>query len=444
MGDDTFCILPWLQLNFSTDGSAQLCCRATRSIADGKGVPLTLDRAPFSQIWNSEHMVNARRAMAEGRRVADCAPCYLHERTMGTSLRKDANDGWLWSVPVEERPAVIRKRIAQSVADGHVMKTAPIKLHLWFGSHCNLQCRMCHATFSSRIAADPVHRSWSPGAPTAGLPPEQRRFQDGRNWAESRSVVFGELFEDTSQITSLAFAGGEPFLQAQIEPLLQLLIDRGRAPLMDLYFSTNGTVYRESLIDKLKQFGKVTLAVSVDGVGAVNDYIRFPSRWDAVWQNVLRFRDLGFALVQVDPTFQAYNALAITDLLRLCDREGLECLLGNLLLYPDHLSVRVLPASCRRVARERLEAYLADCPERHRPGATTLARSLAGPEDRQQAGLLSTFMTFTNDLDASRKQSLAAAIPELVEGLASAGFPWKATRRFVPVAALGSQVQAGG
>ena len=431
MADDTFCIFPWIQLNFSTDGSAQLCCRATRSIADGKGVPLSLDRVPFSEIWNSDHVVKARKAMAEGRRVADCQPCYIHERTQGTSLRKDANDGWLWQVGPEDRPAAIRSRIAQSVADRHLMKTPPSKLHLWFGNHCNLQCRMCFATFSSRIAADAVHRSWSPGAPGAGLPPGQRRFQDGRTWADSRSVVFGELFADTSQLTSLAFAGGEPFLQTQIEPLLQLLIDRGRAPLMDLYFSTNGTVYRETIIEKLRRFAKVTLAVSLDGPQAINDYIRFPSRWDTVWSNVLRLRDLGFAVVQVDPTFQAYNALGIAELLRLCDREGLESILGNVLLFPDHLSVHMLPSSTRRVARERLEGYAADCPERHRPGAAALAKSLSGAEHPDQKRMLSTFMTFTNDLDASRKQSLAASIPELVESLAAAGFPWRDSRRFV-------------
>ena len=435
MSDDTFCIFPWIQLNFSTDGSAQLCCRATKLIADAKGQPLTLDRVPFTEIWNSEHVVKARKAMAEGRRVVDCAPCYLHERTQGTSLRKEVNDAWLAGVPPADRPAAIRKRIAASVADGHVMKTPPQKLHLWFGSHCNLQCRMCSAAFSTRIAADTVHRSWTPGNPGAALPPEQRRFHDVRTWAESPTVVFGELFHDTSHLTSLSFAGGEPFLQTQIEPLLQLFIDRRQASGMDLYFSTNGTVYRESLFEKLKQFAKVTLAVSLDGVGAVNDYIRFPSRFDAVWANVLRFRDMGFALVQVDPTFQAYNALGITDLLRLCDREGLECILSNVLLGPEHLSINVLPASCRRIARERLESYLKTCPERHRSGAAHLAQSLSGRDPGDQARLLSTFMTFTNDLDASRKQSLAASIPELVEALAAAGFRWNDSRRFVPLAA---------
>jgi MoaA/NifB/PqqE/SkfB family radical SAM enzyme len=436
MSDDTFCIYPWKQLNFSVDGSAQLCCRATRSIADRKGVPLTLDRVPFTEIWNSDHMVKARKAMAEGRRVADCAPCYQHEQATGTSLRKEANEGWLWNVAVADRPAAIRSHVAQSAADGHLMKTPPEKLHIWFGSHCNLQCRMCFASYSSRIAADPVHRSWSPGLPSAALPPEQRRFTDGRNWAESPSVVFGELFQDTGQLVSLSFAGGEPLLQAQVEPLLQLLIDRGQAPSVGLYFSTNGTIYRESLFEKFKTFASVTLAISLDGVGAANEYVRFPSHWDAVWQNVLRIRDRRIVAVQIDPTFQAYNALGITDLLRLCDGEGLHCILGNVLLYPEHLSVHILPASCRRIARERLESYLAGCPERHRSGAAALARSLSGPDHPQQAALLSTFMTFTNDLDASRKQSLAASIPELVDVLAAAGFRWKDSRRFVPLAAV--------
>jgi MoaA/NifB/PqqE/SkfB family radical SAM enzyme len=434
MADDTFCVYPWIQLNFSIDGSAQLCCRANRPIADEKGRPLTLDRVPFTEIWNSDHMIKTRRSMAEGRRVADCAQCYAHERSQGTSLRTETNEIWLKGLPAEDRPTAIRSRIARSVADGHRMTTPPQTFHLWFGSHCNLQCRMCFASYSSRIAADPVHRSWSPGSPSTGLPPDERRFHDGRNWAESPSVVFGELFEDTSQLVNLSFAGGEPFLQTQIEPLLQLLIDRGQAPRMGLYFSTNGTLYREPLFDKLRKFGSVTLAVSLDGTGPLNEYIRFPSHWDSVWPNVLRLRDMGFAKVQVDPTFQAYNALGITDLLRLCDREGLECILGNVLLYPEHLSIQALPGSCRRVARERLESYLAECPERHRHGAAALARSLAGPDHPQQKRLLSTFMTFTNDLDASRRQSVAGAIPELVEAIAAAGFRWNDSRRFVPLA----------
>jgi MoaA/NifB/PqqE/SkfB family radical SAM enzyme len=436
MAGDTFCIFPWIQLNFSIDGSAQLCCRAAQSLADAQGRPLSLDRVPFAEIWNSEHMVNVRKAMAEGRGVVDCAPCYIHELTTGRSLRKDTNDAWLSNVPVRDRPASIKRRIEESVADRHVMKTPPRKLHLWFGSHCNLQCRMCSATYSTRIAADPVHRSWNPGPPSLGLPPDQRRFTDARAWSDSSSVVFGELFADTSQLTSLAFAGGEPFLQAQIEPLLQLLIERGRAPAMDLYFSTNGTVIRESLIEKLRQFGQVTLAVSVDAVGELNEYIRFPSRWDVVWGNVLRMRDMGFAVVQVDPTFQAYNALAFTDLLRLCDREGLECNQANVLLYPEHLSIRVLPPACRRLARERLESYLQDCPERHRQGAAAFASALAGPDHPNQKSLLATFMTFTNDLDASRKQSVAASNPELVAALDAEGFPWNPGRRFLPLASV--------
>ena len=436
MSDDTFCIYPWMQLNFSIDGSAQLCCRASRLIADDKGIPLSLDRVPFTEIWNSAHMVRVRKAMAEGRRVADCAQCYAHERSQGTSLRTETNDAWLFGLAPKDRSATIRSRIEESAADRYVMRTTPQKLHLWFGSHCNLQCRMCYASYSSRIAADPVHRSWSPGNPSAALPADERRFHDGRSWAESPSVLFGELFKDTSQLTSLSFAGGEPFLQAQIEPLLQLLIDRGRAPRMGLYFSTNGTHYRESLFDKLRQFGHVTLAVSLDGAGAVNDYIRYPSHWDAVWSNVLRMRDMGFATVQVDPTFQAYNALCITDLLRLCDGEGLECILGNVLLQPEHLSIHALPASCRHLAHARLESYLAQCPERHRQGAGALARSLSGRDHPQQKALLSTFMTFTNDLDASRSQSLAAANPELVLALAAAGFPWSDSRRYVPLATV--------
>src|SRR4030095_14783278 len=106
---------------------------------------------------------------------------------------------------------------------------------------------------STRIASDPVHNRWHPARPMPELR-GPRRFEDGRTWADSPSIVLGDLMKEGNLVAHLSFAGGEPFLQPQIEPLLQALIDRGRARYMTLYFSTNGTVFSESLVEKLRAF----------------------------------------------------------------------------------------------------------------------------------------------------------------------------------------------
>lgn len=153
-------------------------------------------------------MVSVRRSMLEGRRIPDCAICYQHERTMGTSMRTESNEGWLNSQPPPERDTGFVRLKERSEAVGHVLGPTPPGLHRWFGNHCNLMCRMCSADYSSRIAADPVHRKWSPGSLGLAERHGPRRFTDGRTWAESPSVVLGELLKAPETLEAISFAGG--------------------------------------------------------------------------------------------------------------------------------------------------------------------------------------------------------------------------------------------
>jgi hypothetical protein len=136
-----------------------------------------------------------------------------------------------------------------------------------------------------------------------------------------------------------------------------------------------------------------------------------------------RMRELPWLRVEVEPTLQAYNALKITDLLRFCDDQGMGYTLSNVLVHPNYLSFSALPDNCRRLARERLEAYGRTCPESQRAPLAAVVRHLEGPPPPEQPQLLSTFMQFTSDLDVSRRERLSTAEPELVGLLAEAGCP---------------------
>lgn len=434
---ETFCVLPFQQLNVSMDGTAKLCCRAVTPVCDESGRPMRLDDTPFEGIWNSDYMAAVRRDMLEGSRRVDCAACYEHEAKMGTSMRIECNTSWFKGTEAE-REASYQQLKASAEASAYYLQRSPYALHLWFGNNCNLKCRMCSASFSTRIASDPVHSRWHPAQPAPELR-APRRFDDGRTWADSPSIVLGDLLKEGNVVAHLSFAGGEPFLQPQIEPLLQVLIDRGRAPHMTLYFSTNGTVFSQSLVEKLRAFQKVTLAVSLDGVGPLNDYVRHPSRWEQVTGNLRRMQELPWLGLEVDPTVQAYNALAITSLLRWCDERGLRCIPNNVLLQPEYLSLSALPESCRRLARERLEEYGRTCAAEKKDAVAGVVRHLEGPPPADQERLLATFLAFTRDLDASRGERLADAEPELARLVAGARVPWVPPRGLRRLArALGS------
>jgi MoaA/NifB/PqqE/SkfB family radical SAM enzyme len=417
--NDAFCVVPWHLFNVSMDGSAQLCCRAVKSVRDEQDRPMRLDDTPFESIWNSDYMAAVRKDMLDGKPRADCSACYEHEAKMQTSMRLESNESWLQGLTPEQGKASYAQLKTSTEAAGYRVAHSPYSLHLWFGSHCNLKCRMCNGSFSTRIAADPVHSRWHPAWPMPELR-GPRRFDDGRTWADSPSIVLGDLLKEGNVVAHLSFAGGEPFLQPQIVPLLQALIGRGRAPDMTLYFSTNGTVFSTPLIEKLRAFRGVTLAVSLDGVGGLNDYVRNPSRWEQVLANLRRMQELPWLSLEVDPTVQAYNALSLTSLLRFCDAEGLKCILNNVLLQPEYLSLSALPDNCRRLARERLEEYGQTCAPEKREAVAGIVRHLQGPPPDHQPQLLSTFQTFTKELDASRGETLAEAEPELSRLIAEA------------------------
>ena len=417
----TFCIVPWRHFNVSMDGSGQLCCRATASVRDGKGT-LLLDEAPFDSLWNSDYMAAVRKDMLEGKPRPDCTACYEHEALMQTSMRTEWNESWLYGQAEAQREQSYAQLKAASEASGHRVAHSPTSLHLWFGSHCNLKCRMCNAGFSTRIKSDPVHSRWHPARPLPELR-GPRRFDDGRTWADSPSVVLRDLFKEGNVVDTVSFAGGEPFLQPQIMPLLDALIERGRAPHMTLYFSTNGTILSAALLEKLRAFRQVTFAMSLDGVGPLNDYVRHPSRWDQLMANLARMQEQPWLRLEIDPTVQAYNALSLTTLLRFCDERGLKCTPNNVLLQPEYLSLSALPEAARRLAHERLEEYARTCPAEKKGAVDGVVRHLAGPPPPDQPQLLQTLLAFTSEMDASRGERLADAEPELFRYLTEAAAP---------------------
>jgi hypothetical protein len=419
----SFCIRLWQHMRLEANGEARVCCAYQGENIAQDGVSLSARSRSLMDIWNADTLRELRRDMVAGRHIAGCRPCYTVEARGGISMRMNDNTAWEqdW---YNERPATIDQMAALAVGNDFRLPKLPEMIEVETGNLCNLKCRMCNGFSSSRIAKDVVHRKWD------GL--QYARYDDPEvliNPGKIRRVgpiegLFDELAKDTgSPVRLLYFLGGEPFLVREIPRLLERLAAVGRSQFLSLTFISNGSVVPQWL-SLAAQFRRFHLTISVDGYAEQYDYIRYPGRWSKLAHNLELFKKIPNVYPHVTITVQVNNALGLTRLFRYLDSVEIG-FTGYLLHSPAHLAVSALPASIRRLAAARLTEYAeADCRSEHRALVLSFAAQFQVGDDAGDPARLRDFMLFTNDLDASRGQSIHRTDPELVELLEQAGFRW--------------------
>jgi uncharacterized protein (TIGR03067 family) len=414
---DTFCILPWKSLSFSAYGNAAVCCQFKQPLTTEEGLPISVYNHSLDEIWNSQDLRSIRQSLLAGESITACEQCYHHEAAGEISLRQMANADWQRGLPDEQLTTLDSLRAWSNGLDYRV--PAPSRLELTLSNLCNLKCRMCNASFSSRIDRDPVHRKWS----GSHLP----LASEGERWWE-QDVHIKEILRHPEQLVELSLLGGEPLLIKECAAILQHLVDAGAASHIDLIVLTNGTTTASPWLKLTEQFRQLLLCFSIDGAGATYDYIRYPGRWTTLQKNIKFFGRMANATLSAHVTVQAYNALGLVDLFRSLDRLGLP-FNAKVLVHPARLATKVLPPRARKVAAERLRAYAEnDCKPAQRELVLGLASGLESLKDTWDMNLFHEFMLFTNDLDRSRDQSLPEALPELWDVIKETGFAWKDAR----------------
>jgi glutamate-1-semialdehyde 2,1-aminomutase len=261
------------------------------------------------------------------------------------------------------------------------------------------------------------------------------RFKDGRQWHQEPEFLIHEVLRHPDHVKRLYVIGGEPLLSQELRQALRHLTRDGKSRNIVLAFTTNATILDDEWLALARQFKSVSVGVSIDGAGAVNDYIRYPSRWETVVRNLRRYKAEETFDVEVNTTVQAYNVMYAGELIEFCDEERVPftfLFLDN----PQHLDVFAMPENLRLEAARRLRKHLASMTQAHAGSSSVaqarrLAYALEEPAGKTfAAGPVNDFMLFTNDLDASRGQSIHKTLPELVASLAAAGFPWCSDVKF--------------
>jgi hypothetical protein len=248
----------------------------------------------------------------------------------------------------------------------------------------------------------------------------------------SDPAVWLKFREQLPCIEWLHFAGGEPMMVPQMIQALRLCADSGYAKGIALSYTTNMTLLPKEVAELWPQFKSVSLNCSIDGYGALNEYIRRPSRWRDVDRHLrmvdVHFREWNLREVAVYPTVQVFNILGLGDLYAYL-RSGFEHVLPapclSPLSWPPYLSVHILPAPIKSLARERLLEEKTREEYRNRDDLRWLLSSIdtiLQHMDRVDGkDPWKDFFSFTTNSDREFGDSFERAAPETAALLAQAG-----------------------
>ena len=411
----SFCAVPFVSTMVNTDTTIRYCCmvRGTHNkLKKEDGTYYSCKDNFIKDAWNSEDMRIIRLNMIDGNKIEGCDVCYQQEANGRTSNREHANREWSWRLGQEHLDTLIAQAIDN---DGH-LDSDPVYLDLRLGNLCNLKCRMCNPWNSSQIVKEHIE--------LAEKNPEYNEVwrktfgkfpitvMDDQQWFD-HDIMWDQVISLIPTLKKVYMTGGEPTLIKNNFKFMQRCIDEGRTDIV-LFFNTNCTNINKKFLELISQFKQVNINASMDGVGIINEYIRAPSDWKLISENIEKLAQMPNVNLGITPTIQVYNVFDIVNMMSWVDtlnvRYNKQIFIDFLVNHhPQHLSVRILDDEMRRVALDMIVNY----PNREKHAPQTL-NSLTGiigllqqPRVDDWEEQLQRFKVYTLALDQERDQSIS-------------------------------------
>lgn len=180
------------------------------------------------------------------------------------------------------------------------LEKKPRDAEVKFGNVCNLSCAMCSPTNSSLIDTEYSqmrHKGHTHPLINRTAPSIYKWFEDD------------EQLEQVAQFLSdrqlIRFTGGEPTVNTYLQNFLDCLSKYNTNII--IYITTNGNNWPSRLNEILERFARKKVSISLDGYGAVNEYIRYPSNWNKIQKNISKISQLNNTSISIGTTVGCYN-----------------------------------------------------------------------------------------------------------------------------------------
>lgn len=246
------------------------------------------------QYWQSEQLRQIQDNMLNDVRDKGCQICWKKEDRGYSSLRQHSNEIY------KEHIEAVKK---QSVASW------PFYIDLRLGNLCNLKCRMCVSEWSSQIAGEILEN------------PQE-------DWIDTPQQKIIELDDDTWNVLHkwmpfvrrVFMTGGEPTIIKKNLEYIDKIVASGHSKDVELIFTTNATNINQAFKEVGKEFKSVSYNVSIDAVGDLARYIRYPSDWDTIDKNL---KNIGEG-VSFNTTIQWLNMTRLDDIFNYIQHCGID------------------------------------------------------------------------------------------------------------------------
>ena len=183
------------------------------------------------ELEQSDWMANVRATMEQGQWPMECFRCQRSEKVKGESIRTNS---------------IARHKMLHPIRKDYLIVGGVLD------NVCNSACQSCHAGLSTKIGSL-----------------ESKDYPRVDNYE-----VFKKLPQE--RIIEFDVNGGEPTASKNYKKVLKALPENVKIVRMN----TNGSRMIPEIEEVLKRNIMVIVTMSLDGIGQVHDYARWPIKWD--------------------------------------------------------------------------------------------------------------------------------------------------------------------
>lgn len=392
-----FCILPWMHLFVSTTGTLRPCCVSKEFDHRYK-----IQKEGIREFWNSTHMRELRLAMLNGEEPKVCSVCWDKE-VAGDNYSKRLGELSIFKNKID-----VDKLIEHTDSEGRVDDNI-VSYDLRLGNLCNLKCVMCNPNSSSKWLEDKeiIGKYENTGFSKYSIP--------HLKWPTS-DELWNHIYKNYSNIQLMHFAGGEPLLHKKHYELLEFLVETGQSKHIFLKYNSNITVIPDRTYELWSKFKRVDIWSSIDGLGELNDYIRYPSKWSEILNSLECLDNTHENVnVRINTTISALNVEYVPDLYNFIINQNYKKIgKGNwyegthispdLVYDPIFLSVKILPSKIKQRITDKLQNHIDAVSNEQYKAQLTYVISYMNSEDLYEKQY-STFLNYIDDLNKIRKNS---------------------------------------
>jgi len=221
-----------------------------------------------------------------------------------------------------------------------------------------------------------------------------------KNWKISPTQLHNQINYYTTK--SIIFRGGEPFLNSTNFDVLEQLLWHNNTDCF-ISFVTNGSItLSDYQKDVISHFKNKNFCFSIDGIGPVFEYMRYPLKWSALEKNIQYCRENNI-VISASYTISNINILYHDQTVEWFKQNQIE-FINNPVYVPVHFQPSALPRELKKnIATSMLDTQLANALLQH------------NDQDEQNYQQFRTMITHQNQLKGIQMKDYLPELANLLD-----------------------------